>query len=83
MAKKWPEQRWSRKWSEIIESLIRSLIGPAHVPELGQDRPAQGAQRETHRSESGHGLATKVNKGAEKAMRKPHEASESRHAASA
>ena len=37
----WPERRWKRKWSEIIDSLIRSLIGPGHVPELGQDRPAQ------------------------------------------
>ena len=73
----WPERRWKRKWSEIIDSLIGNLIGPAHVPELGQDRPARGgrgaggeggaakAQRGTHRSQSGHGLATKVNKGAQ------------------
>ena len=25
-AQKWPEQRWRQKWSEIIDSLIRSLI---------------------------------------------------------
>ena len=37
MAKKWPEQRWRRKWSEIIDSLIESLIGQGHRPELGQE----------------------------------------------
>ena len=39
MAKKWPEQRWRRKWSEIIDSLIESLIGQGHKPELGQEPP--------------------------------------------
>ena len=37
----WPQRRWKRKWSEIIDSLIGSLKAPAHVPELGQNRPAQ------------------------------------------
>ena len=37
MAHMWPEQRWRRKWSEIIHSLIESLIGQGHRPELGQE----------------------------------------------
>ena len=37
----WPQRRWRRKWSGIIDSLIRNLIKPGHVPKQGQDRPAQ------------------------------------------
>ena len=39
MAHMWPEQRWRRKWSEIIHSLIESLIGQGHRPELSGDPP--------------------------------------------
>ena len=79
MAKKWPEQRWRRKWSEIIDSLIRSLIGR----DTGETTAKTDPPRRQTNSGCSSSLATKVNKGAEKAMRKPHEASESRHAASA
>ena len=46
MAHKWPEQRWRRKWSEIIVSLIRSLIEPGHGRDHSQDRPAQEADKQ-------------------------------------
>ena len=46
MAKKWPEQRWRRKWSEIIDSLIRILIEPGHGRDHRQDRPAQEADKQ-------------------------------------
>jgi len=36
-----PQRRWRRKWSETFDSSIGPLVGPGHVPELGQDRPAQ------------------------------------------
>ena len=44
MAQMWSKQRWRRKRSKIIDSIIRSLIEPGHVRAQGQDRPAQEAE---------------------------------------
>ena len=46
MAKKWPEQRWRRKWSEIIDSLTGSLIEKGNGRDHSQDRPAQEANKQ-------------------------------------
>ena len=44
MAQMWPEQRWSRKWSEIIDSLIRNLLEPGHGRDHSQETRPGGRQ---------------------------------------